>query len=257
MAVMTRQALFEAAWERPLTDIAEDIGITSTGLKKICDRHDIPTPGRGYWAQVRAGRTFPRPKLRPVEDPRLEAVRITGARPLPPVVAAAMQKVRDDLPSVRKPRGKSKPPAVVETVAAKGEAPSAEAAPVDPTPEAADAARPERRDLAATRKALAKARPDEMGYTRVFGKGVVSAQLGAEAHGAALRFLDLLLEAAEARGWRLEPTDDGAVLRVEGEALAIRIEDRPKQVPHTPTAQERAVQAQRERWGGSGQVWRT
>jgi hypothetical protein len=59
MTVMSRQALFEAAWDRPLTELADELGITSTGLKKICDRHDIPTPGRGYWAQVRAGKSSP------------------------------------------------------------------------------------------------------------------------------------------------------------------------------------------------------
>lgn len=48
MTVMSRQALFEAAWDRPLTEVADELGITSTGLKQICDRHDIPTPGRGH-----------------------------------------------------------------------------------------------------------------------------------------------------------------------------------------------------------------
>ena len=55
MTVMSRQALFEAAWKRPLTEIADDLGITSTGLKKICDRHDIPTPGRGYTKSASRG----------------------------------------------------------------------------------------------------------------------------------------------------------------------------------------------------------
>lgn len=63
MTVMSRQPLFEAAWQRPLTEIAAELGVTDVGLRKICDRHDIPTPGRGYWAQVRAkhdGPTFSR-----------------------------------------------------------------------------------------------------------------------------------------------------------------------------------------------------
>ncbi|MDO8380134.1 hypothetical protein [Phenylobacterium sp.] len=48
MTVMSRQALFEAAWQRPLTDIAAELGVSDVGLRKICDRHEIPTPGRGY-----------------------------------------------------------------------------------------------------------------------------------------------------------------------------------------------------------------
>lgn len=76
---LTREALFEAAWDRPLTQVAAELGITSTALKKTCDRHDIPTPGRGYWAAVQSGGVFPRPVLRPVKDPRLEKVRVHGA----------------------------------------------------------------------------------------------------------------------------------------------------------------------------------
>src|SRR3954469_25513429 len=94
MRTISREALFEDTWTRPLSTIAPEYGISDVGLRKICDRHDIPTPGRGYWTQVRAGRSFPRPVLRPIRDPRLDEVQIAGGRPLPASVVAAMQAAR-------------------------------------------------------------------------------------------------------------------------------------------------------------------
>ena len=102
---LTREALFEAAWDRPLEQVAAELGITPTALKRTCDRHDIPTPGGGYWAAVQAGGVFPRPSLRPVNNPRLEKVHVQGALAPPgQVVGAARQEVAK--PASVKPRAK-------------------------------------------------------------------------------------------------------------------------------------------------------
>jgi hypothetical protein len=250
---LSREALFAAAWERPLTEIAEEMGITSTGLKKICDRHGIPTPGRGYWAQVRAGKRFPRPRLRPVKDPRLAQVRILGAKPLPEVVVVVLAKVRAEVPPPSRRRGKRAEPGTSDPKPelAPVPAPALETDPV-PTPEEP----PARADLAATRKAWSRARPDELGFAESTDKGAVRARLGTEAMEPGLRFLSRLLAATDERGWRLVATDTGAVMEVDGERLTIRLEDRPKKIPHEPTRKELTDQAQRERWGYTGQVWR-
>lgn len=190
MAAMTRQALFEAAWARPLTDIAEDIGITSTGLKKICDRHDIPTPGRGYWAQVRAGTTFPRPKLRPAKSPALEEVAIVGARPLPPAVVAAIARAREASPPKPRPRRKVAKAKPVGLVAAGAFPPAGqeEAAELEASP--ADAVLDDLpKILEPTRKAIARARLSRDGFAGVSGARVVSLEVGEGAQVPALQFL--------------------------------------------------------------------
>jgi len=151
MTVMSRGALFEAAWERPLTDLAADLGITSTGLKKICDRHDIPTPGRGYWAQVRAGRTFPRPKLRPARTADLEQVGILGAKPLPAAVKAALLQAKEASPKRPRQRRTGVTGSVPETSASAAE-------PAAGSSSEGDLAKPPRTDLEATRRAIARAR---------------------------------------------------------------------------------------------------
>lgn len=91
MRQISRKELFEAAWDRPLTKVAAEFGVTSTALKKMCDRHDIPVPGRGYWAAVAGGKVFPRPKLKPVKDARLEEIVIRGATPAMTAAVAERQ----------------------------------------------------------------------------------------------------------------------------------------------------------------------
>jgi hypothetical protein len=52
---LTRRAMYDLVWSRPMTTVAEDLGISDIGLKKICDKHRVPTPPRGYWAKRDAG----------------------------------------------------------------------------------------------------------------------------------------------------------------------------------------------------------
>jgi hypothetical protein len=64
---LTRQALYELAWSKPMTDVAKQFGISDVGLAKRCRAVDVPIPYRGYWARVAAGQTpaeIPLPKYR-------------------------------------------------------------------------------------------------------------------------------------------------------------------------------------------------
>lgn len=98
MRQISRNELFEAAWDRPLTKIAAEFGVTSTALRKMCDRHYIPVPGRGYWAAVASGKVFPRPKLGPIKDHRLEEIFIRGVTPAM-TAAVAIRQSRRVLPT--------------------------------------------------------------------------------------------------------------------------------------------------------------
>ncbi len=62
-APLTRQRLYEQIWTQPLATTARQLGLSSSGLSKICDRLLIPCPPRGHWARVRAGRAPERPPL--------------------------------------------------------------------------------------------------------------------------------------------------------------------------------------------------
>jgi AcrR family transcriptional regulator len=48
--VMTREQLYAAVWTTPMSRLADDWGLSRSGLAKLCDRLLIPYPGRGHWA---------------------------------------------------------------------------------------------------------------------------------------------------------------------------------------------------------------
>lgn len=69
MKTLQRKALHADIWSRPATKIAAELGISSSALKKICIKMEIPTPVAGYWAKVAAGKGT-RPKSLPKASPQ-------------------------------------------------------------------------------------------------------------------------------------------------------------------------------------------
>src|SRR4051794_19247677 len=57
---MSRQRLYDLVWSMPMRDAAATIPMSDVGLKKVCRRHGVPVPARGYWNKVHAGRPTPR-----------------------------------------------------------------------------------------------------------------------------------------------------------------------------------------------------
>lgn len=60
---LTREELFALVWERPAREVAKDLGISDVALGKLCQRHQVPKPPRGYWAKVQAGQIPRKPPL--------------------------------------------------------------------------------------------------------------------------------------------------------------------------------------------------
>ncbi|MDP4533507.1 hypothetical protein Q9252_15280 [Marinobacter salarius] len=52
---ITRQSLYEEVWAEPVSRTAPRYGISGVALGKICRKHKIPLPPRGYWAKIKAG----------------------------------------------------------------------------------------------------------------------------------------------------------------------------------------------------------
>ncbi len=78
---LTREELHELVWSTPMQKLAESYGLSDRGLAKICERHLVPPPPRGYWAKVQAGQPVRKPKLRSVANSALHTVQI-GSRPV-------------------------------------------------------------------------------------------------------------------------------------------------------------------------------
>lgn len=63
MAIVDRETLYEQVWTVPTTQLALMYGISDVGLAKVCRRHRIPRPPRGYWARIESGQRIPRTPL--------------------------------------------------------------------------------------------------------------------------------------------------------------------------------------------------
>jgi hypothetical protein len=74
MIKTTRDKLHEEIWTEPMTKVAERYGLSDVGLKKICVKHRIPTPPRGYWARSKAGKKNKKKIFRQVSDPGLNRI---------------------------------------------------------------------------------------------------------------------------------------------------------------------------------------
>lgn len=70
----TRAALYQMVWERPVSVIARDIGVSDVALAKACRKAGIPLPCRGHWAIIKTGRTIKTPALPALEPGESETV---------------------------------------------------------------------------------------------------------------------------------------------------------------------------------------
>ena len=52
---LTRQELYNLVWSEPVWTLAKRYGFSDVWLAKICRKHNIPRPPRGYWARKHAG----------------------------------------------------------------------------------------------------------------------------------------------------------------------------------------------------------
>lgn len=47
--VLTRQQLYDMIWERAVSKVAPELGISDVALRKQCVKHAIPLPDATYW----------------------------------------------------------------------------------------------------------------------------------------------------------------------------------------------------------------
>ena len=78
--LFTREQLYEEVWSTSMVQLAKKYGVTSRGLTKLCTRMNVPVPGVGYWAKVKAGFTMPRLPL-PKQKIKSSATKESSAAP--------------------------------------------------------------------------------------------------------------------------------------------------------------------------------
>lgn len=61
-----REKLYEEVWAEPMTTVAKRYEVSSNYLARICERLNIPRPGRGYWQQRAVGADV---EMEPLPEP--------------------------------------------------------------------------------------------------------------------------------------------------------------------------------------------
>lgn len=72
----SRKEFFDLMWSKPIKDLAPEFGISDVALAKFCRKHDVPLPGRGYWAKLKVGKPVPAFSLPPRGLGRHETISI-------------------------------------------------------------------------------------------------------------------------------------------------------------------------------------
>lgn len=65
---VNRSKLYQLVWQEPMSRLAASFGMSDVGLAKVCRKHDIPCPPRGYWAKKQHGQKPPQIPLPKQDD---------------------------------------------------------------------------------------------------------------------------------------------------------------------------------------------
>jgi hypothetical protein len=109
--------------------------------------------------------------------------------------------------------------------------------------------------LAATLKAIRKARPDGEGFIHAKGRGIVPLKIGPSVLDRSIKLLAQIFTLAKTQGYETKATDDGLQLAVDGEMVAFALEAPADRSLHQPTPSELREQARYAGWGMTRAPW--
>jgi hypothetical protein len=201
---LTREELYEKVWQTPIVKLAETYGVSDVAIHKACERHCVPKPQRGYWAQVACGLEVERPPL-PVVDAATKDV----------VIGKQQNAVRE---------GSSTPKEIVAV----------------PVPERLTTPHPL---VERTLWWMERQQEKDFDYASERQADCLNIDVGKGSVRRGLRIWDALLKALEARGWsasiqgqRWQPK---TVISKVGVKLFLRMRERSVSTPHVPSAAEK------------------
>lgn len=60
---VSREWLYDLVWRIPASEVAQQLGVSSSRLHHACKTMEIACPSDGYWMKKNAGKLQPKPKL--------------------------------------------------------------------------------------------------------------------------------------------------------------------------------------------------
>lgn len=211
---LTRQELYDRVWTTPIDRLSRELRLSGRGLGKLCERHGIPVPPRGYWAKKGAGKQVKQPPL-----PAPSSYTATTLWFVVPDSRDAPDTSGDD-------------PGIHPLIAFEQQADHHVAVPDDL------AIVDER--LQKTQQLLAKAKRDATG--RIIPPATaIPIRTSRAAHERALRLMQALLTAFTLRGFEITRSQDGYHVRILAEDLGFVLEEELTSVDHAITFTEQKL----------------
>lgn len=197
---LSRQELYDIVWSAPMSQVCQDYNISDVALAKTCKRHRVPSPPRGYWAQLRTGVGVKKPALKPINDTKLEKVEIYR-RARPEVSESTGQQAQECAATEKKAENKITVLGALD----------------DPHPL-----------IERTVKSLSSAKPNDRGLVRPRAARCLEVEVSPALVDRAGRILDALIRALEDRGHSMtagEGEGPKTCVTVLSEKLSIRLEE--------------------------------
>lgn len=171
--VYRREELYNQVWTEPVRTVAKRYGISDVALAKICKKLSVPVPGRGYWAEKEAGKSPVRPALSKLPEGSPAELHVSRHRPdagplVDPEVVARVQQEKSSAALIV-PDVLNAPHLLVDRVA----------------------------------KLLSKTKPDD-GLISISDRPCLNVVVAPGSLDRALRILDALIKALDARGMKVE-----------------------------------------------------
>lgn len=207
--VFTREELYELVWDRAVSNVAPELGISDVALRKQCIKHRIPLPDARYWGKRYAGKPVERVPLPPApEDLDRISIRPAATRARPPEMEDAIQAAQ----------AAQKPTRIANTL--------------HPL-------------VAATMKVARKTGANYDGVISFLGSECFHIRAHPDTLERVGTFLNSLVRQALARGYRFEAGKNGFDAVVEAERIPFRVNQTIRRTRHEPTEDELSRQ---RRW---------
>lgn len=214
---ITREELYDLVWKKPISKLAVELGISDVGLSKICRRHEVPTPPRGYWARLEAG----------YKDPKASLKKRTTAGPdrieIGPSATSLESGIREDVI-----RARAAKPGTIEV---KLHVPAEDLHP----------------KVKRTAENLRNGKPNREGIIEANGAGMCGISVRPQDSERVIAILNALAPALEDKG--ITFTADGSAMRAARgpDDAVFRLTEILIKEPHVPTAEELAAEEKRQK----------
>jgi hypothetical protein len=214
--LLSRVELYKMVWSEPVWTLAKKHGLSDRGLAKICAKMDIPVPGRGYWQKTKNGWRIPVPPLPPPKKSTITEVRLGKSQE--PSTDIVNPELHDKILYERQSENRI-------TVAAS-------LAPLHPL-------------VAKTEKSIRSTKPDNKGMIKPKAHGCLDVRVGRDSIDRAMRILDTLVTALEARGLRVSNAENkefAACITFMDEVIEFCLEEKLKIVEKKLTPAQKKEQ---------------